>query len=166
VAGVDLDAFNAEPAGAAAQAVQGCADIPAWVEAVVAGRPYADVARLLARADGLAREWSDADVDRALAQHPRIGERGGGESAREQSGVAEDDITRARLRAGNEAYERRFGRVFLIRAAGRSEADVLTALHERLAHDEETERRVVAAELREIAILRLERLVTEEGARP
>jgi 2-oxo-4-hydroxy-4-carboxy-5-ureidoimidazoline decarboxylase len=163
---VHLDAFNAEPADAAAQAVQACADIPAWVEAVVAGRPYADVARLIARADALARDWSDADVDRALGQHPRIGERGGAESAREQSGVAADDTTRARLRAGNEAYERRFGRVFLIRAAGRSEADVLTALDERLAHDAETERRVVAAELREIAILRLERLVTEEGARP
>ena len=74
---MDLDAFNAEPADAAAQAVQACADIPAWVEAVVAGRPYADVARLLARADALARDWSDADVDRALGQHPRIGERGG-----------------------------------------------------------------------------------------
>ena len=154
---MDLDAFNRAPDAVAAQTVQACADVPAWVDAVVAGRPYPDVARLVARADALARSWSEANVDRALAQHPRIGERGGADSAREQAGVAADATTRERLREANAAYERRFGRVFLIRAAGRSEADVLAALDERLHHDEATERAVVAAELREIAVLRLER---------
>lgn len=161
---MDLDGFNRAPAPDLAQALAACADIPAWVDAVVAGRPYPDVAQLLARADALARRWSDADVGRALAQHPRIGERGGADSSREQSGVAVDDSTRARLRAGNEAYEQRFGRVFLIRAAGRSETEVLTALDERLGHDRETEDEVVAAELREIAVLRLERLVAGADA--
>ncbi len=57
--------------------------------------------------------------------------------------------------------------MFLIRAAGRSEAEILGALEARLANDPETERGVVASELREIAVLRLERLVTSpptEGA--
>ena len=49
--------------------------------------------------------------------------------------------------------------MFLIRAAGRSEGEILAALDARLANDPETERGVVASELREIAVLRLERLV-------
>jgi 2-oxo-4-hydroxy-4-carboxy-5-ureidoimidazoline decarboxylase len=163
---MDLDELNRAPEDELVQALSTCADIPAWVAALVDGRPYEDVGRLLARADALARRWSDAEIERALAQHPRIGERaaGSGEeaamSAREQSAVAGDPRTRARLRAGNEAYEARFDRVFLIRAAGRSESQVLTALDERLGNDPETERDVVASELREIAVLRLERLVT------
>ena len=60
-----------------------------------------------------------------------------------------------RLRAANEAYEERFGRVFLIRAAGRSAAEILAALESRLTNDDATERRVVADQLRQIALLRL-----------
>ena len=170
---MDLAGFNRAAASDLAEALAACADVPAWVTALIAGRPYGDVAVLLARADALARGWSDADVDRALARHPRIGERASGAgteaaaSAREQSGVAGDARTQARLRAGNAAYEARFDRVFLIRAAGRSETEILAALDARLANDPETERGVVAAELREIAVLRLERLVTSsptEGA--
>jgi len=170
---MDLEGFNRAADYDLAQALAACADVPRWVAALSAGRPYASVAVLLARADALARGWSDAEVDRALARHPRIGERAaGGEaeaaaSAREQSGVAGDERTKARLRAGNEAYESRFDRVFLIRAAGRSEREILAALDARLANDPETERGVVASELREIAVLRLERLVTSpptEGA--
>ena len=60
-----------------------------------------------------------------------------------------------RLRAGNEAYEERFGRVFLIRAAGRSAEEILAALESRLSNDEDTEQAIVADQLREIALLRL-----------
>jgi 2-oxo-4-hydroxy-4-carboxy-5-ureidoimidazoline decarboxylase len=158
---VDLEGFNRAPEADLEQALSACADVPAWVAALIAGRPYADVAELIARADELARAWTRDDVDRALAQHPRIGDRADGASAREQAGVATDDGTRARLRAANEAYEARFDRVFLIRAAGRSAPEVLAALEERLGNDPATEREVVAAELREIAVLRLQELVTE-----
>ena len=59
------------------------------------------------------------------------------------------------LAEGNRAYEERFGRVFLIRAAGRSAAEILDALTERLAHTPAEEEPVVAEQLREIAVLRL-----------
>ena len=69
-------------------------------------------------------DWDE--VAAALAAHPRIGERAAGDSAeaassrREQSAVtrAGDEVKQA-LADGNRAYERRFGHVFLIRAAGR-----------------------------------------------
>ena len=60
---------------------------------------------------------------------------------------------------GNRGYERRFGRVFLIRAAGRSSSEVLAELRRRLGNDDETERVEMVAALREIALLRLKDVV-------
>jgi 2-oxo-4-hydroxy-4-carboxy-5-ureidoimidazoline decarboxylase len=64
----------------------------------------------------------------------------------------------AAIAAGNAAYEARFGRVFLIRAAGRSKAEILAELTRRAALDEQTELAVVGAELRDIALLRVRQL--------
>ena len=55
-------------------------------------------------------------------------------SRAEQSGVGSDDADLAdRLRNGNRDYEKRFDRVFLIRAAGRSGEQILAELERRLA---------------------------------
>jgi 2-oxo-4-hydroxy-4-carboxy-5-ureidoimidazoline decarboxylase len=70
---------------------------------------------------------------------------------------------RAELVAANLAYEDRFGDVFLICATGKSQAEILAAARQRLANDDETERAVVADELRKIALLRLERLLDALG---
>ncbi len=67
----------------------------------------------------------------------------------------------ARIADGNAAYEARFGRVFLIRAAGRSPEEMLAELERRLANDDETEAREAAGQLAEIALLRLRAAVTQ-----
>ena len=96
-----------------------------------------------------------------MAQHPRIGERAQGGSAEadlsrsEQAGLRLGDDVQRRLVEGNQAYERRFGRVFLIRAAGRSSAEILDQLQVRLDNDLDTEDAVVADQLRQIALVRL-----------
>jgi 2-oxo-4-hydroxy-4-carboxy-5-ureidoimidazoline decarboxylase len=142
-------------------ALLACCDVPAWAAALREGRPYDDADALVATADAAARRFTAADVKRALAAHPRIGERPAGDrteaawSRQEQAGVTADD----RLAEGNRAYEERFGRVFLICATGLSAEDVLEALHRRLGNGEETEAAVVADELRKIALLRLRKLV-------
>lgn len=162
---MQLEEFNALAQEEAAAVVRPCADIDAWVAAVVAGRPYADVGSLLATADARAREWTAAEVEQALADHPRIGERhaGGGASAamsgREQGGVSTAQDVQERLRAGNAAYEEKFDRIYLVRAAGRSAEEILALLDERLENDPETEIAVTAGQLREIALLRLEGLL-------
>ena len=139
----------------------GCLAVPRWADDVLAGQPYDDRDALIAAADTAARELTDEELDQALSGHPRIGERGGpgmsAASQREQSGVdptAGD--TAARLKAGNKAYEERFGRVFLIRAAGRDADEILTHLERRLQNDDETERAETVDNLRQIALLRLE----------
>ena len=112
-------------------------------------------------ADALAA-LSETDVDEALAGHPRIGERGGATSQREQSAVRGEE-TLAALAAGNRTYEERFGHVYLVAASGRSGEELLDVLRSRLLNDRDTERRVVRAELGTINRLRLDRLLEEEG---
>ncbi len=130
---------------------------PRLADDVLAGQPYEDDVALLAAADRAARELTDEELDQALSGHPRIGERGGAQSQQEQSGVdptAGD--TAARLKAGNAAYEERFDRVFLIRAAGRDAEEILGQLERRLQNDDATERAETVDNLRQIALLRLE----------
>jgi 2-oxo-4-hydroxy-4-carboxy-5-ureidoimidazoline decarboxylase len=162
---VSLPEFNAAPADDVGAMLTACCDVPSWVGAVRDGRPYADVPEALDVADKAARSFTPQDVDRALAAHPRIGEKAAGSgteaawSRQEQSGVSRDAETRDALVEGNRAYEERFDRVFLICASGLSADEVLTALRARLGNDDATETAAVADELRKIALLRLERLL-------
>ncbi|WP_022919351.1 2-oxo-4-hydroxy-4-carboxy-5-ureidoimidazoline decarboxylase [Ruania albidiflava] len=158
---MELKDFNTAPAPEAAALVRSCAYVECWAQAVVDGRPYASLDALADAALTLAHPWTEAEIDAALARHPRIGERARGQEAdaqmsrREQSGVATDPDTQARLLEGNAAYEAKFGHVFLIRAAGRSAEEILDQLQQRLTNTPDTERRIAAEQLREIAALRL-----------
>lgn len=158
---MELKDFNTAAPGEAGALVRSCAHVERWVEEIVAGRPYASVDDVVDAAMTLAQPWTDEEIDSALARHPRIGEQARGKEAdaqmsrREQSGVATDADTQARLADGNAAYEAKFGHVFLIRAAGRSAEEILASLQQRLGNTPETERRIAAEQLREIAALRL-----------
>lgn len=164
---MDLDTFNALTPDAAAEVLRPCADVPTWIAELVDGRPYEDAGCLLTFAEAAAAAWGDTEIDAALAHHPRIGERSAGDDAEarlsrsEQAGLGGDDPDLARAIAqGNHAYEQLFGRIFLIRAAGRTAAEVLALLTERLDNDPADETAVVAGQLREIALLRLEGIFT------
>jgi 2-oxo-4-hydroxy-4-carboxy-5-ureidoimidazoline decarboxylase len=158
-----VDEFNLLPADDARALLAGCLGVRRWVEDVVAGRPYPDAAALRKRAHDAALDLTDHELASALSRHPRIGERPGtsGAEARhsrsEQAGVRAADAER--LRAANAAYEQRFGHVFLVRAAGRSSAEILTELRRRLYNDEEAERAETVTALRDIALLRMEEVV-------
>ena len=158
-----LDRFNRLPEEAAAGALLAVGHSGRWAERVAAGRPYADLEDLQAAADQVWMALDPADWLEAFKAHPRIGESGGRSadwSRQEQAGVGGTGAeVRERLAAGNAEYERRFGHVFLISAAGRDAAEILDALQARLGNDPGTELRVAAGEHRRITRLRLEKLV-------
>lgn len=162
-----LERLNAAPAEQLRETLRACCASDAWVDQLLAHRPFADRAAALAGSDTAMGDIADADVDQALAGHPRIGDRAEGEgtdarwSREEQASVADagDDVQQ-QLRDGNLSYERRFDRVFLIRAAGRSPQEMLTELTRRLDQDDETERAEVREQLRQITRLRLERALS------
>ena len=139
-----------------------CLDAPRWAERVAAGRPYDTVDEVEAAMVAASASISDEELEQALARHPRIGERAdaakheAAHSAREQSGVDRDDADLARrLEDGNRAYEERFGRVFIVRAAGRSGHDILDHLQLRLDNSDELERAATIDQLVQIAVLRM-----------
>ncbi len=117
---------------------------------------------MLDAADTVLAGLPEAEIDRALAGHPRIGERPhSAASAREQAGVAgAPDEVHAALAAGNRAYEQRFGYRYLVCASGRTGSELLALLQDRLHNDVETERRVMRTELAKINRLRLRALLT------
>lgn len=163
---MNIDEFNALEPEAAAAVLRPALDIPRWSEQIIAARPFGNVDELLEASRTAADPLTEAEIDQALAHHPRIGDRAEGESAEaglsrsEQSSIDPDDAELQReLRARNIAYEEHFGRVFLIRAAGRSPAQILDALEERMRHQPDQELLVVAEQLRQIATLRLEGLL-------
>ena len=140
-----------------------------WIDEVAARYPYESVAQLLAVAEDAATPLSAYEIDEAIAHHPRIGEKPVGDgtsqtlSRSEQAGLGDADADiAAQIAAGNEAYEERFGRVFIIRAAGRTRAEILDELTRRLELPNATELAIVGEQLREIALLRLEKLFGEE----
>lgn len=148
-----LASFNAAPEQEAQAEMLACCASRRFAAAMAAGRPYPSLAAAEAAVGTVFESLTWPDVLEAMGAHPRIGARVSGQSAAEQSGVADD--SRAALRAGNAAYEERFGHVFLICATGLSGEQMLAALRQRLANDETSERLVATAELRKITVLRV-----------
>jgi 2-oxo-4-hydroxy-4-carboxy-5-ureidoimidazoline decarboxylase len=162
-----VNAFNTLPDAEVDQTLTACLAVRRWVDTVRDGRPYADWSALESTAGAAAAHLSDDELAAALAAHPRIGERASSPahhvefSRNEQSGVDRADAqAAAHLAAGNAAYEDRFDRVFLIRAAGRSTSEILGELRRRLENDDAAEREETVTQLREIALLRLRQVVS------
>ncbi|TQJ59446.1 2-oxo-4-hydroxy-4-carboxy-5-ureidoimidazoline decarboxylase [Arthrobacter sp. SLBN-83] len=162
-----LAEFNSADPAAAQATLRPCIDISRWVEAVAGARPFAGREELLEFAAQAANPFTPAEVEAAMAHHPRIGERPTAASTEasmsrsEQAGVDPADAEAAEaLALGNREYEEKFGRVFLIRAAGRTAPEILAALNQRLTNSAEEEDMIVAQQLREIAVLRLEGLIS------
>ncbi len=164
-----LEALNALPPDAARQRLLACCSSARWADEMISGRPYPSAAELLARSDRAVAGLAQADLEQALAGHPRIGRPAGpahGWSDREQSGVqAAGEATIRALADGNEQYERRFGHIYLVRASGRSGEELLALLRGRLGNDPAAEWDVVRRELAQINRIRLGRLL-DEGVTP
>ncbi|MFL6125640.1 2-oxo-4-hydroxy-4-carboxy-5-ureidoimidazoline decarboxylase [Actinophytocola sp.] len=154
---LSLDRLNFEEPVVAERDLLACCASRRWADEILARRPYHDLGQLRTVAEQVLAALSWADVEQALAAHPRIGERAEGTSKEagwsrdEQAGATPSD----ELVAGNREYEQRFGHVFLICATGLTEQAILGVLWERLGNDPATERDTTREELRKIVHLRL-----------
>jgi 2-oxo-4-hydroxy-4-carboxy-5-ureidoimidazoline decarboxylase len=161
-----LDALGEREAG---EALARCCGASRWVRTMLAHRPFADDEALFAAAD---RAWSTmerADILEAFSHHPRIGSdlealrakyaSTAGWSADEQRGaLSASEHTLTRLRDGNQAYEARFGHIFIVCATGKSADEMLSLLEARLGNEPLAELAIAAAEQHKITRLRLAKL--------
>ena len=98
----------------------------------------------LGEARDVIAELPEEDRVAALAAHPRIGE-----PSPEQRG--EDPAVLAELAYLNQVYEEKFGFRFVVFVAGRTRAELLPILQERLARTHEQELKAGLSELVAIA---------------
>jgi OHCU decarboxylase len=160
-----LARWNALSADPAEGELLACCGSRAWARAMVSRRPLADESAVLAASDEICAGLGDADWLEAFYAHPRIGEKKAEElasrqsaawSAQEQSSAAAADAElKAALAEGNREYERRFERIFIVCATGKTGAEILAILRKRLQNDERTELREAAEQQRQITQLRL-----------
>lgn len=159
---MDLAQFNQEPV---TEFLAHCVNIPRWAEAMAAARPFSSKQAVLAFAQQQVQSWTWQEVLNALNTHPKIGEKKAQHaltaqekvfSEREQATAQSDPDTLAQILAANLSYQKRFGYIFLIKAAGLSSQQILNALNTRLQNDDKTEQQIVQQQLAAIALSRLE----------
>jgi 2-oxo-4-hydroxy-4-carboxy-5-ureidoimidazoline decarboxylase len=73
--------------------------------------------------------------------------------------AAASEQERAALQQANQAYEARFGHVYIVCATGKSGGELLATIQKRLDNQPDQELAVAAAQLHEITRLRLEKLL-------
>lgn len=156
-----------------------CCGSRAWARGLANRRPIADEKSLLAASDETWRALGEGDWLEAFSSHPRIGEtraaRAMGErsaderssawSMQEQTGVtsgvhSEADAVKISLAAANRDYETRFGRIFIVCAAGKSAAEILAILRRRMQNSAAAELFEAAEQQRQITQIRLRKWLT------
>jgi 2-oxo-4-hydroxy-4-carboxy-5-ureidoimidazoline decarboxylase len=164
-----LDALNALPEPELATRLRDCCGSSRWIARMLQERPFRSVEHLLTAAE---QAWSDAtpeDWQEAFDHHPRVGEQrppsavsaeATAWSASEQAlAAAADRNIRVELAHANAEYERRFGRIYIVCAAGLEAEEILADLRYRLANEPGVEQRIAAAEQARITALRLRKLI-------
>jgi OHCU decarboxylase len=169
-----LARWNLLPTPEAVRAILPCCGSTAWAQGMAARRPLTDEAALLAASNETWRNLTTSDWMEAFRSHPRIGESRPSSaeaqssrtqpppapsvewSAQEQRNVADSDAAvKSALSDANREYERRFNRIFIVCATGKSAAEILAILQHRLENDAETELHEAAEQQRQITEIRL-----------
>ena len=164
-----LDELNNLPAEQANSTFISCCAAERWAEEMVNGRPYASVDELLQKADEYWWSMAEPDFLQAFTAHPKIGDVDSlraryantkAIAANEQSGAnsASEEVLQA-LSAGNTEYESKFGFIFIVFATGKSAAQMLKLLNQRLPNTREQEIRNAAENQMMITDLRIKKIL-------
>jgi 2-oxo-4-hydroxy-4-carboxy-5-ureidoimidazoline decarboxylase len=162
-----LARWNLLDADSAAQEILPCCGSHAWAAELASKRPLADQSALLAASSTVWLALPEEAWYEAFNSHPRIGEQKAPAyataaslqaSAQEQStALSADESAKLALREGNQLYEQKFGRIFIVCASGRSAGQILNILEARMNNDATTELHEAAEQQRQITELRLRR---------
>jgi OHCU decarboxylase len=166
----NLEWLNELPAEEAVKELLQCCGSKRWAQKLVEDRPYTSLEKLIASANDLWWSLGSNDWLEAFRSHPKIGEKKAAApvstqsqkwSGQEQSGVsAAAPETVDSLATLNQAYEEKFGFIFIVCATGKSSEEMLRALRERLEDSVADELQTAAAEQSKITELRLRKLVS------
>src|SRR6266849_1067973 len=151
-----IERFNRFSKLEARKVLLDCCGSQQWGRQMLGQIPFTDLANLLQAADTAFASLAPEDWLEAFRHHPAIGEK---RAKKDQSATARrwsageqfvaqkaaPDVLAA-LGDTNQAYQSRFGHVFLICATGKSSEEILSTLQQRLTNDPEAELRVASEE--------------------
>jgi len=136
-----------------------CCGSKRWAEKMTTFRPYPDEATLFETADRMWTSLTSEDWIEAFSHHPKIGGATTSKwTSEEQSGVrGTSSLVLSELEKENRLYEQKFGFVFLVCATGKTAAEMLSLLRERMKNDAVVELQIAVREQAKITRLRLEK---------
>ena len=146
-----------------------CCGSQTWVNKMLPFFPADDMVELLYDAEDQWYECTESDWMEAFLHHPKIGDV---ESLKEKYATtahwasgeqiavnsASQQIIEA-LAKGNEAYEKKFGFIFIVCATGKSAEEMLELLQQRLTNTKEEEIKIAIDEQNKITQIRLQKLL-------
>ena len=162
-----LSDFNKQSNDEASKQLATCCGSGKWLSLLMKGFPFANESDLVSKAE---KTWyeqcNEANWLEAFTHHPKIGdvksltEKFAG---KEQAAVgsASKDIIEALAKANND-YENKFGFIFIVCATGKSAAEMLRLLLDRINNSREEELSIAMCEQHKITILRFKKLM-EDG---
>ena len=166
---LELASLNSFSASRAEEEFLKCCGSRQWAQQMVAARPFKDLDELTAAADRAWWSLGTHDWIEAFHSHPKIGEKKAAAataveaqrwSEDEQSGLRDSaQQTLSALAELNQAYEEKFGYIFIVCASGKSSEEMLAILRNRLSSNADGELRIAAAEQAKITELRLRKLL-------
>ena len=158
----ELDAMSEQDVAAV---FRECCGASRWVDGMTDRRPFRSRNAVLAAADEEWSKCSEKDWLEAFSHHPRIGDRTAtGSAATEQSGAhSAAALVQDEMRRMNQAYEEKFGHIYIVSATGKSADEMLEIARQRMSNDGATELRIAAEEQRKIMHIRLRKLLGEES---
>ncbi|MFZ0322141.1 MAG: 2-oxo-4-hydroxy-4-carboxy-5-ureidoimidazoline decarboxylase [Candidatus Sulfotelmatobacter sp.] len=164
-----LALWNRLPVEEAVQQILPCCGSKSWAEGMAARRPVENEAVLLSGSDEVWRNLTPVDWMEAFESHPRIGDsrvpstsaklpsaQSVEWSAQEQRDAQNaEDAVKIALSDANREYEKRFDRIFIVCATGKSAGEMLEILLRRLRNDVATELHEAVEQQRQITQIRL-----------
>ncbi len=164
-----LEEFNQLSKAVASKELEKCCGASKWVNLLVEKRPFLSIEELKMASDEC---WQQCDTKyylEAFSHHHKIGDRSSLEqkfasthkwASSEQSSVLDANTNIIdQLAKGNEAYEHKFGFIFIVCATGKSAEEMLDLLTQRLTNAPEKEIQIAAAEQQKITHIRINKLL-------
>lgn len=158
---VTLDKFNQLDQAEAADLLRPCLHVERWVAALVRARRYRSMNDLVAVARSTAQPLTSNEITAALADRLNRTPWPPPVILQHASTDGVQGVMARQILDDAERYTAQFGQPFIVRAVSRTLREILTKLQIRLHNTREAERRAVAHELREIALLTLTHTITD-----
>lgn len=143
---MDISTFNTLPKQEMKALMISWCHSERWADTMMEQAPFKDISALMVACDHCWQRSEETDVLEAFAGHPKIGDmtalrnKFAETASAEQGQVASaDEVVLQRLKAANDEYLEKFGFIFIVCATGKSAAEMLALLQERIGNSRQQE---------------------------